>query len=86
MLEAKDPKMSIVSLDSAALDRINQRNADRLAKLENQDEINGSAFFDQISVASLKSRGAPRQARPASNNQKIKAGLPPRVKEQEQKH
>lgn len=86
MLDAKDPKMSILSLDSTALDRINQRNAERLAKLENQDEINGSVFFDQISVQSLKSRGAPRQARPASNNQKGKVGLPPRAKEQQQRH
>ncbi len=45
MLEAKDPKTSIVSIDSAALDRINKRNADRLAKLENHDEV-GSAFYD----------------------------------------
>jgi hypothetical protein len=53
MLEAKDPFKSVMSVDSNALQRIHDRNADRLLKLENRDELNGSVF-DQASVGSLR--------------------------------
>lgn len=52
MLEAKDPFKSVVSLDSQALQRIHDRNADRLMKLDEQDEV--GSMFEKLSVASLK--------------------------------
>ena len=54
MLAAHDPVQTVMSLNSVALEKINQRNADRLLKLDNDDDLNNSAFFDQISLASAK--------------------------------
>ena len=46
MLAASDPVKTVVSLDSVALERINERNADRLVRLENNDELGDSAGFN----------------------------------------
>jgi hypothetical protein len=56
MLEAKDPVQSVrsaVSMDSNVLERINERNANRLARLDNDDLLNGSDFFERVSQGRL---------------------------------
>ena len=80
MLEAKDPVKSVrsvISMDSAALERINERNANRLARLENSDLLNGSDFFDKNSQTSAKQT--------SSIPTKLKVGLPPKVISHEQR-
>lgn len=54
MLAAHDPVQTVMSLNSVALEKINQRNADRLLKLDNDDDLNNSAFFDRMSVSTAK--------------------------------
>ena len=55
-LNQADPNttsMSMQSVNSVNLERINQRNAERLAKLENNDFIDDSAM---LTMNSIKSR------------------------------
>ena len=56
MVQMTDPNSTVkstISLTSVNLDKINQRNADRLAKLDGADGLNDSGF--QLTMQSMTS-------------------------------
>lgn len=72
--------MSVQSMNSVNLERINQRNADRLAKLENNDFIDDSANMTMNSIrsrAQIPSRQSNLLHQPSelSRDQPIPIGL-----------
>ena len=65
---------SIQSVNSVNLERINQRNADRLAKLENHEFADDSAM--QLTMGSLKTRSyEPSRQSVMMRNESIPVGM-----------
>jgi len=95
MLAASDPVKTSYSIDSVALERINERNANRLIRLENND-VESAGFYSQQSSANVKESrpvtfGEQRpqtfgnEYRPESNQLRVvskPSGLPPRSQPQ----
>ena len=81
MLWANDPNKSIMSLNSVALEKINQRNADRLLKLDNDNDLNNSAFYNSMSAKSLKPQ-SDKHAKPRAGWD-TKGKLPPKPVQRE---
>ena len=83
MLAAHDPVQTVMSLNSVALEKINQRNADRLLKLDNDEDLNNSAFFDKMSIGtankSIPDIKPSRSCWDKSSSGGQNKGLPPRA-------
>ena len=77
MTEPNSTVKSTVSMSSVNLERINQKNADRLAKLENADNLGDSGF--QLTMTSVKNQinQSPGLPRAINRDARVDVSRPP---------